>query len=323
MRPTPWARVALHLANLLVIAFFLLPLIAVTFAALQSEKSLHADTRGLWPPEWTLDNFRVIFSGGAQRGKVFEQATYLPDNIKKFHFALINSTVISVSVTLLTLVFASLTAYTVVRLRSRWVMWLMGVNVFARFVPIIVLMIPLYVTFRQMGLLNSIWGVIIAETGFLLPYGILILVPYFATIPQELDDAARIDGCSRFAAFLRITLPLSTPATGLVWRDRLRHRLERPADPAHPQQPRRVHDAAGDDRQPGRRRVRVLQSDDGDLSGRIGPDGDPGAAAAPVRRAGAVGGRREGLTKSASNVIAGSHRPAEARPATGGHPIAL
>ena len=76
------------------IAFFLLPLIAVTFAALQSEKSLHADTRGLWPPEWTLDNFRVIFSGGAQRGKVFEQATYLPDNIKKFHFALINSTVI-------------------------------------------------------------------------------------------------------------------------------------------------------------------------------------------------------------------------------------
>ena len=76
---------------------------------------------------------------------MFEQATYLPDNIKKFHFALINSTVIAVSVTLLTLIFASLTAYTVVRLRSRWVMWLMGVNVFARFVPIIVLMIPLYV----------------------------------------------------------------------------------------------------------------------------------------------------------------------------------
>ena len=47
---------------------------------------------------------------------------------------------------------------------------------------------------------------------FAWPAGILILVPYFATIPQELDDAARIDGCSRFTAFLRITLPLSTPA---------------------------------------------------------------------------------------------------------------
>jgi multiple sugar transport system permease protein len=212
MRPGATTRAALHLANLLVIAFFLLPLIAVLFGALQSEKSLHADTRALWAPEWTLDNFRVILSGGAQRGKVFEQATYLPDNIKKFHFALINSTVIAVSVTLLTLIFASLTAYTAARLRSRWVMWLISLNVFARFVPIIVLMIPLYVVFRQMGLLNAIWGVIIAETGFLLPYGILILVPYFDSIPHELDDAARIDGCSRFSAFLRITLPLSTPA---------------------------------------------------------------------------------------------------------------
>ena len=175
MRSRGWTRVALHAANLAAIAFFLLPLIAALFGALQSEKSLHADTRGLWAPEWTLDNFRVILSGGAQRGAIFEQATYLPDNIKKIHFALINSTVISLSVTLLTLVFASLTAYTVARLRLRWVMWLMGVNVFARFVPIIVLMIPLYVTFRQIGMLNSIWGVIIALTGFLLPYGIIIL----------------------------------------------------------------------------------------------------------------------------------------------------
>jgi multiple sugar transport system permease protein len=204
--------VGLHAANLAVIAFFLLPLIAALFGALQSEKSLHADTRGLWAREWTLDNFRVILSGGAQRGAIFEQATYLPDNIKKIHFALINSTVISVSVTLLTLVFASLTAYTVARLRSRWIMWLMGINVFARFVPVIVLMIPLYVTFRRFGMLNSIWGVIIALTGFLLPYGIIILAPYFASIPQELDDAARIDGCSRFTVLMRIILPLSTPA---------------------------------------------------------------------------------------------------------------
>jgi multiple sugar transport system permease protein len=212
MRPGLWTRIGLHGANLVVIAFVLLPLIAALFGALQSEKSLHADTRRLWATEWTLDNFRVILSGGAQRGAIFEQATYLPDNIKKIHFALINSAVISVSVTLLTLIFASLTAYTVARLRSRWVVWLMSVNVFARFVPVIVLMVPLYVTFRQIGLLNSIWGVIIALTGFLLPYGIIILAPYFASIPPELDDAARIDGCSRFTVLIRIILPLSTPA---------------------------------------------------------------------------------------------------------------
>jgi multiple sugar transport system permease protein len=212
MRSTRVSRMALHLANGLVIAFFLLPLAAVAIGALQSEKSLQSATRSLLPPEWTFDNFRVILSGGAQKGAIFEQATYLPDNVKKIYHALFNSTVIAVSVTLSTLIFASLSAYTVVRLELRWVVWLMNVNVFARFVPIIVLMIPLYVTFRQLGLLNSILGVIIAMTGFLLPYGILILAPYFASIPRELEEAARIDGCSRFTAFLRITLPLSTPA---------------------------------------------------------------------------------------------------------------
>ena len=212
MRQGRLTKLALHVANLLVIGFFVLPIIAATIGALQSEKSLQASTRTVLPPEWTLDNFRVILSGGAQTGAIFEQTTYLPDNVKKIYHALTNSIVIALSVTALTLCFASLSAYTVVRLRLRWVAWLMGVNMFARFVPIIVLMIPLYVTFRQLGLLNSIWGVIIALTGFLLPYGILILAPYFATVPRELEEAARIDGCSRFTAFLRITLPLSAPA---------------------------------------------------------------------------------------------------------------
>jgi len=212
MRTPPTTRLALHGANLLAIAFFVLPLVAAILGALQSEKSLQASTRTVLPPEWTLDNFRVILSGGTQKGAIFEQVTYLPDNVKKIYFALTNSTVIAVTVTLATLVFASLSAYTLARLQLRWVRWLTNLNVFARFVPVIVLMIPLYVTFRQFGLLNSIWGVIIAETGFLLPYGILILAPYFAAVPRELEEAARIDGCTRFTAFLRVTLPLSKPA---------------------------------------------------------------------------------------------------------------
>ena len=213
MRPSRPVRIALHFANLMAIAFFLLPIITATIGSLQSEKTLRADTRAVLPHEWTLDNFRVFLSRGAQSSaSIYEQATYLPDNVKKIHYALGNSTVIAVSVTLLTLVFASLSAFTVARLRLRWLEWLMNVNVFARFVPIIVLMIPLYITFRRLDLLNSVWGVVIAETGFLLPYGVLILAPYFAALPQELDEAARIDGCSRFTAFLRVTLPLSTPA---------------------------------------------------------------------------------------------------------------
>jgi multiple sugar transport system permease protein len=213
MRRSRYAQLGLNLANLLVIGFFLLPIVTAAIGSLQSEKTLRADTRAVLPREWTLDNFRVFLSGGAQNaGSIYEQATYLPDNIKKIYYALGNSAVIAGSVTLLTVVFAALSAYAAVRLRLRWLAWLIELSVFARFVPIIVLMIPLYVTFRRLELLNSVWGVIIAESGFLLPYGILILAPYFAALPQELDEAARIDGCTRFTAFIRITLPLSTPA---------------------------------------------------------------------------------------------------------------
>jgi len=209
--PSPLARVLLHLANVAVIAFLLLPLAAVVLGSIQSEKALQADTRRLWPLEFTTENFTVILSGGEQRGRIFEQVTYLPDNIKKFYTAVTNSTVIALSVTFLTVCFGSLSGYTIARLRYRWTIWLLQANVVARFVPAIVLMIPLYVVMRQLGQLNTLTGVILAETGFLLPYAILILAPYFDSIPRELEDAARIDGCTRFGAFLRVVLPLSTP----------------------------------------------------------------------------------------------------------------
>ena len=212
LAPTRLGRVLLHLANLLVIAFLLLPIAAVTLGSLQAEKTLQADTRALLPPEWTFDNFRVILSGGEQRGAIFEQVTYLPDNVKKIRYAFTNSTVIALSVTFATLAMGSLSAWTIARLGYRWTRWIVNASLLARFVPVITLMIPLYVAFRHLGLLNSVVGVIIALTGFLLPYAILILAPYFDQIPKELEDAARIDGCSRFGAFLWVSLPLAAPA---------------------------------------------------------------------------------------------------------------
>jgi len=209
---TPAGRVLLHAANLTVIVFILLPLVAVLIASIQSEKSLQADTRRVLPAEVTLDNFTVILTKGQQRGRIFEQATYLPENIKSFYAAFLNSTIVAVSVTALTLLFGSLSAYTIARLRFRWTLFLLQANIVARFVPVIVLMIPLYIVMRSMGQLNSLSGVILAETGFLLPYAILILAPYFDSIPSELEEAARIDGCTRLGAFVRIVLPLATPA---------------------------------------------------------------------------------------------------------------
>ena len=209
----PWERFALYAANVLAILFILFPVLAVVQGSLMSEKTLHADIHAVVPPAVTLDNFLLILTQGEHRedADIGITATYMPDNIRAFYSAFANSTIIAVSVTVLTLGFGTLSAYTIARLRYRWTIWFLQANLLARFVPIIVLMIPLFVLGRATGMLNSLTGVIIAETGFLLPYAILILAPYFQSLPPELEDAARVDGCTRFGAFLRIVLPLSTP----------------------------------------------------------------------------------------------------------------
>jgi len=131
--------------------------------------------------------------------------------VEQFPTAFRNSLIVGVAVTFATLAAASLSAYTLARLRLRWTQVLLQASVVSRMVPLIVLMVPLYVLFRSYGLLNSLTGVIVAEVGLLLPYAILILVPYFAAFPADLEDAARMDGCTRWQAFLRVVLPLSTP----------------------------------------------------------------------------------------------------------------
>jgi multiple sugar transport system permease protein len=204
-------RVALWAANLAAIGFLILPLVPVVIGSIQSEKSFQADTRALLPREPILANFQLILSGGARKGPIFEQVSYLPKSVERFPTAFLNSVLVALSVTVLTLAAGSLSAYTVARFELRWVKALLSVSLAARLVPLIVLMVPLYVMFRRYGLLNSVTGVVVAEVGFLMPYAVLILAPYFASLPSELEDAARIDGCSRFGAFLRIVLPLSRP----------------------------------------------------------------------------------------------------------------
>jgi multiple sugar transport system permease protein len=212
MMRLPWPRrVALWAGNLCAIAFLLLPFVPVVLGSLQSEKSVQQDTRALLPAEYTLANFRLILSGGRSKGPIFEQVSYLPKSVERFPSAFLNSLLVGAAVTFGALAAASLSAYALARLRLRWTQALLQASVISRMVPLVVLMVPLYVLFRRYNLLNSLAGVVVAEVGLLLPYAVLILVPYFAALPPDLEDAARIDGCTRWQAFLRVVLPLSAP----------------------------------------------------------------------------------------------------------------
>lgn len=205
-------RILMTLANVLAICFLILPLVPVVLGALQSERTLHEDVWALLPAEYTLDNFRLILSGGENKGEAFQGIDYLPNSVTWFRNAFLNSVIVAGSVTILTLVLATLTALTVTRLKLRWTGYLMNATVVSRMVPLIVLMLPLFVVMRNLGLLNTLPGIIMTEVGLLLPYAIIILVPYFQAFPKELEESARLDGCSRFGSYVRIVVPLSTPA---------------------------------------------------------------------------------------------------------------
>jgi multiple sugar transport system permease protein len=196
-------KIFLSILGLVVVAWLLLPLSALVFGAFQTEASLLADVMNIIPKEWTTINFEVLL------GK--ETPMYVPPMAEWFPRAFWNSSFIAISVTFFTLAFATLTAYSVARLKF------VGSGIYAyillasRMVPIVVLLVPLYITLRKLHLLNSIWGVIITEVGFLLPFSIWMLMGYFASLPIELEDAARIDGCTRLGSLVKIVLPLSAP----------------------------------------------------------------------------------------------------------------
>ena len=116
--------------------------------------------------EPTLANFQLILSGGADRGPIFEQVTYLPKSVERFPAAFLNSLIVGLAGHAAHAGARQLSAYTVARLNVAWVNpGSPPLSLAARLVPLIVLMVPLYVLFRRYGLLNSLSGVVLAEVG--------------------------------------------------------------------------------------------------------------------------------------------------------------
>lgn len=128
--------------------------------------------------------------------------------------ALGNSLIISVGATLLTLILAAPAAYGMARLRLRWTGLLLLPFLVAQLLPGINVALPMFALFSQWGLVNTYPGLILANAVGTLPFAVIVLRPFYLTIPKELEEAAAVDGATRFQAFFRIVLPLVRP--GLV-----------------------------------------------------------------------------------------------------------
>ena len=136
----------------------------------------------------------------------------------KFNFDtyLLNATIVSVTTVVITLLFAVPGAYAVSRLNFPGRVLLSRSILMIYLVPAIVLVIPLYAVFSQLGLRNSLTGLLLVYPATTLPVALYMLQGYFRGLPRELEEAGMMDGCSRIRVILTITLPLSLPALASV-----------------------------------------------------------------------------------------------------------
>jgi multiple sugar transport system permease protein len=158
-----------------------------------------------WIPQHpTFQNYLdIVFPGSA--------TSSVP---RTFAVALLNSLKIASAVTFVCLVIGSMAAYALARIRFRLNRTLQLGIMATRMIPEISLVLPLFIIASSLQLINRPIVLIITYMSFALPYSIWLMVAYFQTVPVELEDAARIDGCSRLGILWRVVLPISVP--GLV-----------------------------------------------------------------------------------------------------------
>lgn len=128
-----------------------------------------------------------------------------------FARGIMNSALCTAVSTFSALLIGGISAYAFARLKFRGRKFLLMAMLFTQLLPAVSLLIPMYLILRTMGMIDRLYTLMILYTGSVLPYVIWVLSGYYKTIPPDLEDAARIDGCSYLQAFFRIVLPLAKP----------------------------------------------------------------------------------------------------------------
>ena len=129
----------------------------------------------------------------------------------RFSQSLINSLVAAIFTTLICVSVGSVAAYSLARLRFRGVSTTLFTFIATQMIPPVAVMIPIYLFLSKLQLIDTKTSLVIGYTAWIMPVCIWILYGYFKTIPKDLEDAARIDGCSRLSALAKVIFPVSIP----------------------------------------------------------------------------------------------------------------
>ena len=196
----PWGSPVVYFIALVVIAVILVPVAYIILGGFRTNAQITADPSGL-PSPWNFQNYLDVLSGSM------------------FWRQVLNSAIAALSTTAGAVILGLMASYVLARYRFRGRGALYAMFAAGLMFPITVAITPLYIVVRDLGLMNSLPGIILPQIAFALPTTIIILVPFLKAIPDEIEEAASNDGTSRLGFFFRMVVPLSLPGvvtTGIL-----------------------------------------------------------------------------------------------------------
>jgi multiple sugar transport system permease protein len=202
-------QILLQILAILIVVAFLIPIFWMVTSSFKLPKDILT-----MPPKWifqpTLDNYAAVLFGK----KVIAGTTF--PEVRGFPRYLMNSVIVSGGATLLALLIGTPAAYTLTRFKFRGKRDLAFYILSTRMAPPLAVLIPFYILFSSLRMLDHYETLLIVYTAFNLSFVIWMMRGFFQEIPEELEDAARVDGCDRYTTFARITLPLTAPGLAAV-----------------------------------------------------------------------------------------------------------
>ena len=181
--------------SLVLLVVLLFPLYSILVTSLKTEQEIFRIPPTLFPSVLNTDSYAAQLQSG---------------DFNMFQ-SFGNSMIIALSCTAIAVILSVPASYGLARFRFRGKKVCILSFLITQMLPVSVILTPMFIIFKNMSLLNTYFSAILADATIGIPFSVLILKNYFGSIPKELEDAASIDGCNRFSAFLRIFVPIALP----------------------------------------------------------------------------------------------------------------
>ncbi|PKR87816.1 carbohydrate ABC transporter permease [Pleomorphomonas diazotrophica] len=182
-----------RLAVLAYVAFALFPLFWLLKVSVTPTSLLYTEGIRLWPSRASLEHYAFVLTHSS------------------FPTFFLNSTIVSGATAVIVTIVASLAGYAMSRFVFRGKYWIVALLLLTQMFPLVMLIAPMFKMLSPLGLTNSLTGLVIVYVAFNVPFATFLMQSFFDGIPKDLEDAAMIDGATRFTAFRQIILPLTLP----------------------------------------------------------------------------------------------------------------